>query len=269
MSTELVPFSPPAMLTTTDVNLADFDLSFDRVINPSGGGLTFGVPGDDPERPDPEPALEGVIVHHHPSAVLWLEKGSEKPDAWSNDGVHQFLREGTVEKCKRMGLPTPAKLIAECPFFQWGSANLTKPEANPKGKAGTNQYTLYLLPSGALLPYEVTVTPSGLRGWNDYVLKRVLAKGLSPAQVVTRISLVGEKSDGGDKYSRQVFALVGALGEEEAAQLREYTDMVKATIAKRGNGAVEPVAVEASVAPSLEAMGATQVSSDFSAPDIV
>lgn len=260
------------MLAATDVDLSDFDLTFDRVKNPSAGGLSFEVPGDDPERPDSVGTIEGVVVHHHKSAVLWLTKGSERPDAWSNDGVVQHIAQGTPDVCRTLGLPLPSEVLADCPYNQWGSQHLTKPDGNPKAKATTNQHTLYVLRSGDLLPLEVTVTPSGLRNWNDYVLKRILAKGLSPAQVVTRITLEKQKAAGGEPYSRQVFAFVGPIAEEQAALLRDYTEMVKVAISRRGSGESAGV-IDAAVPEPAEggdfaqAFNATEVSG-FEAPEL-
>ena len=49
-------------------------LSFPRVKIPSGGGLAFEVPGDDPENPDTEKEIIGVIVDHHPVNAYWADK---------------------------------------------------------------------------------------------------------------------------------------------------------------------------------------------------
>ena len=62
---------------------------FDAVKIPSGGGLAFEVPGDDPDNPETAQSLTGVIVHHHPVNVYWehdFDGSGGLPDCSSPDG---------------------------------------------------------------------------------------------------------------------------------------------------------------------------------------
>ena len=46
-------------------------MSFPRVKIPGGGSLMFEIPSDDPDNPDYEKALEGVILYNHASCAYW------------------------------------------------------------------------------------------------------------------------------------------------------------------------------------------------------
>ena len=59
--------------------LDGLNLSFDRIKIPSGGGLAFEVPGDDPDSPDTVKEFKAVILYHHPISCFYKEeyKGRE------------------------------------------------------------------------------------------------------------------------------------------------------------------------------------------------
>ena len=64
-------------------------IEFDRVKIPSGGGLAFEVPGDDPDEPDMKKEIVGVIVDQHAVNAYWAVKYSGQnnpPDCSSMDG---------------------------------------------------------------------------------------------------------------------------------------------------------------------------------------
>ena len=51
-------------------------MSFPRVKIPAGGTLQFEMPSDDPDNPDYEKTLVGVILHSHATCAYW-PAGSE------------------------------------------------------------------------------------------------------------------------------------------------------------------------------------------------
>lgn len=51
-------------------------MSFQRVKIPAGGTLQFEMPSDDPDNPDYEKNLVGVILHNHATCAYW-PAGSE------------------------------------------------------------------------------------------------------------------------------------------------------------------------------------------------
>ena len=54
-------------------------MSFQRVKIPAGGTLQFEMPSDDPDNPDYEKTLVGVILHNHATCAYW-PAGSEYDD---------------------------------------------------------------------------------------------------------------------------------------------------------------------------------------------
>ena len=54
-------------------------MSFQRVKIPAGGTLQFEMPSDDPDNPDYEKNLVGVILHNHATCAYW-PAGSEYDD---------------------------------------------------------------------------------------------------------------------------------------------------------------------------------------------
>ena len=54
-------------------------MSFQRVKIPAGGTLQFEMPSNDPDNPDYEKTLVGVILHNHATCAYW-PAGSEYDD---------------------------------------------------------------------------------------------------------------------------------------------------------------------------------------------
>ena len=89
------------------------NVTFDRIKVPSGGGLAFEVPGENPDEPDLQKEFSAVILYHHPILSYYKEKytgGSEAPDCSSMDGINGVDREsGELKSCK------------DCPLNQFGT----------------------------------------------------------------------------------------------------------------------------------------------------
>lgn len=103
-------------------------IPFDTVKVPSGGGIAFEVPSDDPESPDSEKSLVGVIVYHHCTNAYWansFDGKNEQPDCASMDGKNGIDRDsGELRQCE------------SCPLNQFGSA------PDGKGKACKNMHRM-------------------------------------------------------------------------------------------------------------------------------
>ena len=95
-------------------------MSFQRVKIPAGGTLQFEMPSDDPDNPDYEKTLVGVILHNHATCAYW-PAGSEYDD-------------DTTPLCSsvdgKVGIGTPGGACAACVMNRFGSA----PDGS-KGKA--------------------------------------------------------------------------------------------------------------------------------------
>jgi hypothetical protein len=227
--TDLTGFFPGGAVNTGIDADEMFGLTPDilRITIPAGGALSFEVPGDDPERPDSLSALDGIIVHHHAAAVLWLtsmdskDDGESVPHAYSDDGITQVVSPEAIALCKKNGWPEPLADFANCPYNQWGSATIIDPKANPKGKAVKNLRRLYILREGQVAPDLLTLPPTSIKPWSNYVVR---AGGA--ANVVTRITLKRQER-GSIKWSIAQFQNLGVLPEELRAQARELASAIK------------------------------------------
>ena len=187
-------------------------LSFPRVKIPSGGGLAFEVPGDDPENPDAEKELVGVIVDHHPVNAYWQDKYSganNPPDCASMDGKIGVDQDGNRKPCN------------SCPMNEWGTAE------DGRGKACKNMHRLYIIREGEMLPLLLTLPPTSLKNLSDYIALRVVSKGMRSYGVVTKVSLKKAQNAGGINYSQAVFALAGKLAPAQVSAMADYSLGIK------------------------------------------
>ena len=118
-------------------------MTMQRVKIPGGGNLQFEIRGDDPDNPDYERKLVGVILHHHFANAYWPD-GSEYDDSvpplcQSFDG--------------KQGYGAPGGVCAACAFNQFGST------ANGSGKACKNMRQVYLLRSSIREAVPTDLTP--------------------------------------------------------------------------------------------------------------
>ena len=185
-------------------------MEFTRVKIPSGGGLSFEVPGDDPEKPEQKQTLRGVIVDKHPANVYWADAysgESNAPDCSSVDG--------------ETGIGEPGGVCRTCPYNQFGSGE-------GRGKACKNIFRLYLLVEGEMFPLLITLPPTSKKALNDYISRSILQKGQRSYGVLTEIALKKEKNSDGIVYSSVTFKKVEVLPAEEKEVLRMYSESIKA-----------------------------------------
>lgn len=189
-------------------------IPFDAVKVPGGGGLAFELPGDDSDTPETAQDITGVIVHHHPVNAYWKDAysgGNQQPDCSSIDGKQGLeTATGELHDC------------AECPYNQFGSAG-----DGSNSKACKNGHRVYILREGEALPLLLTLPPTSLRAFKDYLAKRIVLKGKRSWHVITRITLKREQNAGGIKYSSCVFAKAGDLSPQQVETLRATVDAVK------------------------------------------
>lgn len=187
-------------------------IDFDRVKIPSGGGLAFEVPGDDPDNPDMVKELVGVIVDHHPVNAFWSDKyagQNNPPDCSSMDG--------------KTGQGNPGGNCKNCPFNQWGS----DPDGTG-GKACKNMHRIYLLRQGEMFPLLLTLPPTSIKPFSNYIAKRIVGRGKRSYGVITKITLKREQNKNGIAYSQAQFSVAGELSPEETAKAAEYAQSIKA-----------------------------------------
>lgn len=163
-----------------DDDLADdmegLQLSFPQIKVPGGGSLVWELPSGDPQNPNYEKYLEGVILFSHNSNAYWPE-GSEYDDnvpplCQSVDG-----KEGYGE---------PGGLCLDCLQNQYGSSQ------KGAGKACKNMRTIYLLRSGELMPYRMDALLETEEFRSLGQMKRMCRACAEPTSDPTEFNLYGE-----------------------------------------------------------------------------
>ena len=208
----IVPMSEDIAQMLTEELDGMGQVPFDAVKIPSGGGLSFELSGDDPDNPETAQTLTGVIVHHHPVNVYWehdFDGAGGLPDCSSPDGKHGLnAKTGEVLDC------------ASCPYNQFGSGK-------GNSKACKNTHRVYLLRENEPLPILLTLPPTSLRAFKDYLAKRLIMKGKRSTDVLTSIKLKREKNADGIAYSACVFTKAGDLTTDQIAAVKPVAAWVK------------------------------------------
>lgn len=195
-------------------------LTMQRVKIPGGGNLQFEIRNDDPDNPDYERKLVGVILYHHLANAYWPD-GSEYDDSvpplcQSFDG--------------KQGYGEPGGVCAACAFNQFGST------ANGSGKACKNMRQIYLLRSGEYLPLQLSLPPTSLRPFNDFMNLAFVARRRPSYSAIVEIGLKRAES-GGYTYSVATFRKVRDLEGEGLAAVKSYAanfkEQVKLLLAQR------------------------------------
>lgn len=195
-------------------------LTMQRVKIPGGGNLQFELRGDDPDNPDYERKLVGVILYHHLANAYWPE-GSEY-----DDNVPPFCQSFDGKQ----GYGEPGGVCAACAFNQFGST------ANGSGKACKNMRQIYLLRSGEYLPLQLSLPPTSLRPFNDFMNLAFVARRRPSYSAIVEIGLKRAES-GGYTYSVATFRKVRELEGEGLAAVKSYAanfkEQVKSLLAQR------------------------------------
>jgi len=205
-------FNLPAMdgLDFGNDDLADdmegLTLSFPKVKIPAGGSLQFELPTGDPENPEYTRFLQGVILYHHASGAYWPE-GCEYDD-------------NTVPLCStvdgKQGYGTPGGACAACELNRYGTAT------DGKGKACKNMRILYLLQDGDYIPVQLSLPPTSLRPFNDFMNAAFVARRRPAWSSVVQIGL--KRVDNGNTYSVATFRKMADLPPEKVGEFRAFVE---------------------------------------------
>ena len=216
---ELIPVENGGFLTEA-INLSDLfseELdglrpTFDRIKIPAGGGISYEVPGDDPDSPDIVKEFSAVILYHHPIHSYYKEKfngGNNPPDCASMNGKIGVVAE--TGECKDCG---------KCPLGKFGSGE-------NGGMACKQKRRMYLLREGEMLPIVLTVPSTSLKEFTKYVT-RLVAKGQHANSVVTKFTLKRVQNSTGISYSQVVCSVDRALTPAEKANISAMSAQIKA-----------------------------------------
>ena len=155
---------------------------------------------------DYERKLVGVILYHHLANAYWPE-GSEY-----DDNVPPFCQSFDGKQ----GYGEPGGVCAACAFNQFGST------ANGSGKACKNMRQIYLLRSGEYLPLQLSLPPTSLRPFNDFMNAAFVARRRPAWSSVVQIGL--KRMDNGNTYSVATFRLVQRFEGNDLLQIKQYAD---------------------------------------------
>ncbi|MBS6355365.1 hypothetical protein [Oscillibacter sp.] len=206
---------PQAVETTfTAEELAEdmdgIQLNFRQVKVPAGGTLQYEIPTEDPDVPDYDRFLEGIILFHHPSNAYWpdVEDGGDgenvPPQCQALDG--------------KFGHGSPGGLCASCGYNRFGTRG--------KGKACKNMHMVYLLRSGEFMPLQITLPPTSIKPFNEFVSRAFLLHRRGICSALVQLGLK-KMNNGKDDYSVTTFKLLRYFEGEELCQIRNYADQFK------------------------------------------
>lgn len=131
----------------------------------------------------------------------------EPPRCYSNDG------ERPVEKLKDKEGKELKPINATCkgcPMAEFGT------NAMKSGKACRNLKPIYILLTGAIIPRQLVITPTGLKAANQYLMNLTEA-GLNYRKVKTRISFFRKNPD--DKFMCAKFEKAGKHEGQDATDI--------------------------------------------------
>lgn len=213
------------LLPSTDISTGEFtseelaedmdglQMNFPRVKIPAGGALQFEIPSGDPENPDYLKTLEGVILFNHNNYAYWPE-GSE-------------YDENTAPLCTsvdgKQGIGEPGGACEACALNRFGSG----PEG--RGKACKNMRALYLLRSGEYIPLQITLPPTSLSPFREFMNQSFMFRRRATYGSVVQIGLK-KMSNGRDDYSVATFRRLYDLEGEDLMQIRNYAASFKEQI---------------------------------------
>lgn len=187
-------------------------ITFDRIKVPSGGGIAYEVPSDNPDEPDSKKEIKAVILHHHPVHSYYKEKftgGNDSPDCSSFDGINGIDKEtGEVKPCK------------DCELNKFGSGE-------NGGKACKNKRRIFLLLENSAIPVIFSLPTTSLGDFSKFIL-RLRGKNKKSFQVVTKFTLKKEQNAGGITFSKVVLSTERDLSETELKCIVPMSESVKA-----------------------------------------
>ena len=196
-------------------DLGDGGIEYRAIKMPSGKVKSFTVEGDDPDDPDQEKELIGVMIFTHNMNARW---------------VGDFGGESRVPVCSswdaKTGLDTETGEITECdrcPYNQFkdDGSGIVRKECK-------NMRRIYLMLSGKPNLYMLVVPPTSLRDVRTQ-LKRIMSNGVAYTRSILSFTLTGAVSKGGQDYAKISIKKVGDLTPEQAQMAKKMREEIKAS----------------------------------------
>ena len=194
-------------------DLGDGGIEYRAIKMPSGKVKSFTVEGDDPDDPDQEKELIGVMVFTHQMNARW---------------IGDFGGESRVPVCSswdaKTGLDTETGAVTECdrcPYNQFKDDGSGIPRKECK-----NMRRIYLMLSGKPNLYMLVVPPTSLRDVRTQ-LKRIMSNGVAYTRSILSFTLTGAVSKGGQDYAKISIKKVGELAPEQAQLVKAMREEIK------------------------------------------
>ncbi len=193
-------------------------LSFPRIKIPGSGSLRFEMPSANPEDPEYEKTIDGVIIYNHRTCAYW-PAGSEydesvNPLCSSVDG--------------KTGIGDPGGACAVCELNQYGTATDKNGNATA-GKACKNMRHLYILRSGEYLPVMLSLPPTSIRPYSDFMNTAFVPRKRPTWSSVIQIGLK-RVENGANTYSVATFKVLYDLEGEQLRQVKQYAESFRGQI---------------------------------------
>lgn len=194
-------------------DLGDGGIDYRAIKMPSGKVKSFTVEGDDPEDPDQEKELVGVMVFTHQMNARWEDAfggESKAPVCSSWDARTGFnTNDNKTYECDR------------CPYNQFkdDGSGIVRKECK-------NMRRIYLMLNGKPNLYMLVVPPTSLRDVRTQ-LKRIMSGGRTYTSMILSFTLTGAVSKGGQDYAKVVIKKVGDLTTEQAQAAKQMRESIK------------------------------------------
>lgn len=196
--------------------------------------------------------FRGVILNSHARNVLWDrpygdDSGDEEdraPACVSEDGRYGAPRTGFIHLGigrERPALGNERIECESCPYNQWRSAELVG--RSGKGKACTNQRSVYVMVEDRDQPVELLLPPTSIPNYDAY-LANLAGRGI-PVQAVVTIFKQERKDRGGLRWSVATFTEGDALDAATFEKVIERRTRYRAAITPPDPLAAPAAAVEA------------------------
>ena len=146
------------------------------------------------------PSITGIVVYSHRCNGYWEKDMAEggagnPPDCASLDGLTPYTDKPMSKTC------------VECQFNQFGSDG-------GRGKACKNMQRIYILVNDSIIPFLVTLSPTSLRSWSDYMVVLTSMTKKAYQQVITQITLKETKNKDNISYSQAELKTVGLVDDK-------------------------------------------------------
>lgn len=196
-------------------DLGDEGIDYRTIKMPTGKVKSFTVEGDNPDDPDQEKELVGVMVFTHNMNARW---------------PGDFGGESRIPVCSswdaRTGLDTETGTVTDCdrcPYNQFkdDGSGIARKECK-------NMRRIYLMLNGKPNLYMLVVPPTSLRDVRTQ-LKRIMSGGRPYTTMALSFTLTGAISKGGQDYAKICIKKAGDLTSEQAELAKRMREGIKAS----------------------------------------